>query len=154
MAGFARAAGGDVDRRGVTPSYSPGSSPGGKPVSSAFRLSRYFVILSAVWVLAMTWRLYPQFKDTLRDDGRLVSLEAYIDDSCGQRIGPGVASCIDEARATGRRLLAREQGKSLLLVEAPLLAYLLIYVPARLALDRVARRRARAVGAPGQAGPA
>jgi hypothetical protein len=121
-------------------------------VSSAFLLSRYFVVLSAVWVLAMTWRLYPQFKDTLRDDGRLVTLEAYIDDSCGQRIGPGVASCLEEARATGRRLVAREQGKSVLLIEAPLLAYLLIYVPVRLALDRWVRRRGRAAGVPSHAG--
>lgn len=113
-------------------------------MSSAFRLSRYLVALAAVWVLAMTWRLYPQFKDTLRDDGRLVTLEAYIDDSCGQRIGPGVASCLDEARATGRRLLAREQAKSVLLIEAPLLAYLLIYVPARWALERWGGRRAAA----------
>ena len=111
-------------------------------MSSAFRLSRYLVALLAVWVLAMTWRLYPQFKDTLReDDGRLVTLEAYVDDSCGQRIGPGVASCLEEARATGRRLVAREQAKSVLLIEAPLLAYLLIYVPARWALDRWGGRR-------------
>jgi hypothetical protein len=122
-------------------------------VSSAFRLSRYFVILSAVWVLAMTWRLYPQFKDTLRDDGRLVTLEAYIDDSCGQRIGPGVASCLDEARTTGRRLVAREQGKSVLLIEVPLLAYLLIYVPARLALDHLARRRGQPGGGSDHARP-
>lgn len=111
-------------------------------MSSAFRLSRYFVVLSAVWVVVMTWRLYPQFKDTLRDDGRLVTLDAYIDDSCGQRIGPGVASCLEEARATGQRLVAREQGKSVLLIEAPLLTYLLIYLPGRLALDRLSRRAA------------
>jgi len=111
-------------------------------VSSAFRLSRYFIILSAVWVLAMTWRLYPQFGDTLRDDGRLVTLQAYIDDSCGQRIGPGVASCLDEARSLGRRLVAREQGKSVLLIEAPLLGYLLIYVPARLVVGRMLGQRA------------
>jgi len=113
-------------------------------VSSAFRLSRYLVALAAVWVLAMTWRLYPQFKDTLREDGRLVTLDAYIDDNCGQRIGPGAASCLDEARATGRRLVAREQAKSVLVIEAPLLAYLLIYVPARWALDRVGGRRVAA----------
>ena len=114
-------------------------------MSSVFRLSRYFVVLSAVWVVVMTWRLYPQFKDTLRDDGRLVTLDAYIDDTCGQRIGPGVASCLEEARATGQRLVAREQGKSVLLIEAPLLTYLLIYLPARLVLDRLGRR------APGEA---
>jgi hypothetical protein len=89
----------------------------------------------------MTWRLYPQFKDTLREDGRLVTLEAYIDDSCGQRIGPGVASCLDEARTTGRRLVARQQAKSVLLIVAPLLGYLLIYVPVRWALDRLGERR-------------
>lgn len=111
-------------------------------MSSTFRLSRYLAALLAVWVLAMTWRLYPQFRDTLRqDDGRLVTLEAYIDDSCGQRIGPGVASCLEEARATGRRLVAREQAKSVLLIEAPLLAYLLIYVPGRWALGRWSERR-------------
>jgi hypothetical protein len=116
-------------------------------VSSAFRVSRYLVALAAVWVLAMTWRLYPQLKDTLREDGRLVTLEAYIEDSCGQRIGPGVASCLDEARATGRRLVARQQARSLLLIEAPLFAYLLIYVPARWALDRLGERRVAAARA-------
>ena len=113
-------------------------------MSSAFCLSRYLVAFAAVWVVAMTCRLYPQFKDTLREDGRLVTLEAYVDDSCGQRIGPGVASCLDEARATGRRLVAHEQAKSVLLIEAPLLAYLLIYVPARWALDRLGQRRVAA----------
>src|SRR5258708_32147274 len=105
------------------------SRPEGERVSSVFRLSRYFVVLSAVWVLAMAWRLYPQFKDTLRDDGRLVTLEAYIDDSCGQRTVPGVASCLHEARATGGRLVPREQGKSVLRIEATLLPALLLYAP-------------------------
>jgi len=116
-------------------------------VSPAFRLSRYVVAVAAVWVVAMTWRLYPQFKDTLRQDGRLVTLEAYIDDSCGQRIGPGVATCLDEARATGRRLVARQQAKSILVIEAPLLAYLFLYVPARWALGRWGERRVAAARA-------
>jgi hypothetical protein len=125
--------------------------PKGEPVSSAFHLSRYAAVLAAVWVLAMKWRLYPQFKDTLRDDdGHLVTLAAYVEDSCGQRIGPGVESCLAEARATGRRLVAREQAKSILLIEAPLLAYLLIYAPARWVLERW-RRRGASAGMPGRA---
>lgn len=119
-------------------------------MSSTFHLSRYVVLLAAVWIVAMTWRLYPQFKDTLReDDGHLVTLEAFVEDSCGQRIGPAVASCLAEARATARRLVAQEQAKSVLLVEVPLLAYLLVYAPARMALERWRRR-----GGAGMAGRA
>lgn len=100
------------------------------------RLSRYIIVLCAVWVTAMTWRIYPQFKDTLRLDGRLMSLSQYVDQGCGQRIGPAAASCLAEARITGARLVAMEQAKSLLLIEAPLLGYLLIYLP----LSRASRR--------------
>jgi hypothetical protein len=95
------------------------------------RLSRYLVVLCAIWVIAMTWRLYPQFKDTLRIDGRVVSYADYVAESCGERIGPAAATCLGEARITGRRLVAREQARSLLLIEAPLLVYLLIYLPLR-----------------------
>lgn len=106
------------------------------------RLSGYVVILVAVWVVAMTWRIYPQFGDTLRiEDGRLMSLADYIEESCGQRIGPSAQSCIEEARDTGRRLVAREQGKSVLFIVAPLLGYLLVYLPLRLAVARLGRRR-------------
>jgi hypothetical protein len=115
------------------------------------RLSRYFVVLALVWVIAMTWRLYPQFKDTLRSEGRLVTFDDYVDESCGQKIGPAAASCFQEARDTGRRLVAREQGKSVLLIEAPLLGYLLVYLPLRVTLDRVGRRRAEPLGADGKA---
>lgn len=101
------------------------------------RPSRYFVALTAVWVVAMTWRLYPQFGDTLRVDGRLIGFDAYVEESCGQRIGPAASTCLVEARATGRRLVASEQGKSVLLIEAPLLAYLLIYLPFGWALRRL-----------------
>ena len=93
------------------------------------RLSRYLVVLCAIWVIAMTWRLYPQFKDTLRIDGRVMSYADYVAERCGERIGPAAQTCLGEARSTGRRLVAREQAKSLLLIEAPLLAYLLIYLP-------------------------
>ena len=112
-------------------------------MSPAFGLSRYFVILSTVWMVAMTWRIYPQFKDTLRVEGRLVTLDAYIDESCGQRIGPDAASCLEEARAKGHRLVAREQARSVLFILALPLGYLVLYLPPRLALDRLARRRAQ-----------
>jgi hypothetical protein len=104
----------------------------------AVSLSRYFIVLATVWMVAMTWRVYPQFKDTLRIDGRLRSLGEYIEETCGQRIGPAAQSCLTEAQNTGRRLVAREQGKTILLIQAPLLGYLLVYlvrVAIRTALD-------------------
>jgi hypothetical protein len=100
------------------------------------RLSRYLIVLAALWVAAMTWRIYPQFGDALRVDGRLIGFADYVEESCGQRIGPAAASCLAEARATGRRLVASEQGKSVLLIEAPLLFYLLIYLPLGWAIRR------------------
>src|SRR5258708_37075635 len=94
MAGFARvrraATLTENRRRCLIPRV---SRPEGERVSSVFRLSRYFVVLSAVWVLAIARRLYPQFKDTLSDDGRLVTLAAYIKDMCGQRSGPEDGCC-------------------------------------------------------------
>jgi hypothetical protein len=106
------------------------------------RLSRYFVVLTAVWMIAMTWRIYPQFGDTLRVDGRLMGYADYIEESCAQRIGPAASGCLAEARYTGRRLVAQEQGKSVLLIEAPLLGYLLIYLPARLLMSAAGGRAA------------
>jgi len=99
-------------------------------------LSRYFIVLTAIWVVAMTWRIYPQFRDTLRVDGRLMGFTDYVEESCGQRIGPAAASCLVEARTTGRRLVASEQGKSVLLIVAPFLGYLLIYLPLGWAIRR------------------
>lgn len=106
------------------------------------RLSRYFIALAVLWVVAMTWRIYPQFGDTLRVDGHLIGLADYVEETCGQRIGPAAATCLAEARITGRRLVASEQGKSVLLIEAPLLFYLLIYLPLGWLL-RSARRAAQ-----------
>ena len=99
-------------------------------------LRRYFLVLAAIWVIVMTARIYPQFGDTLRIEGRLTTLSEYVDESCTQRIGPAAASCKGEAWDTGSRLVAREQGKSVLLVEAPLLGYLLLYLPLRWAINR------------------
>jgi hypothetical protein len=101
------------------------------------RLSQYLLIFIALWMVAMTWRLYPQFKDMLKVDDRLVTLDDYVEDTCGQRIGPAAESCVAEARAAGRRFVARQQGRALLFIVAPLLAYLVIYLP----WQRVAARR-------------
>ena len=114
------------------------------------RLSRYFIVLTAVWVIAMTWRLYPQFGDTLRLNGRLMSFAEYVEESCGQRIGPAAASCRAEAQVTGRRLVASEQGKSVLLIEAPLLVYLVVYLALGGVLhrDRAGQGLGRSAAAP------
>jgi hypothetical protein len=98
------------------------------PVPAMSRMSRYFLILALAWVAAMTWRLYPQFKDAVRVDGRLTTVEDYIDDSCGQRVGPAAATCFAESREQAQRLLRREQGRSVLLIEAPVLGYLLLFL--------------------------
>ena len=37
----------------------------------AMPLSRIFLLLATVWLVAMTWRLYPQFGDAVRADGRV-----------------------------------------------------------------------------------
>ena len=103
-------------------------------------LSPYFAVFAAIWVVGMMWRVYPQFGETLRHDGRVIAFSDYVEARCGQRIGPARTSCLEEARDTGARLVAREQGKSVLLVEAPLLGYLLGYLPLRLASDWIRRR--------------
>lgn len=113
-------------------------------------LSRAFFAFAIMWIVAMSWRLYPQFGDTLKIDGRLMRLETYVEERCGQRIGPAAESCLDEARATGQRLVAREQGKSLLLIEAPLLGWLLVYLPRRYGLTRLGRRDADGIGDTGR----
>lgn len=95
----------------------------------------------------MTWRIYPQFKDTLRLDGRVTSFADYVEATCGQRIGPAAASCLAEARITGHRLVASEQARSLLLIEAPLLGYLLLYLPLRRAIRPLPTRGTGGVAA-------
>lgn len=96
---------------------------------SVARLPQYLLVFIAVWMIAMTWRVYPQFKDMLKVEDRLVALDDYVEESCGQKIGPAAESCIEEARAAGRRLVARQQGRALLFIVAPLLAYLAICLP-------------------------
>lgn len=87
--------------------------------------SRLFLAFVALWMVAMTWRLYPQFRDTIRVEGRLTTVTAYLEDSCGQRVGPGAATCLAETGEQAQLLLRSEQGKSILTIIAPALAYLL-----------------------------
>ncbi len=84
----------------------------------------------------MTWKVYPQFKDSLRVDGRVVALDDYVEDACGERVGPLATSCRATTLARGRRLVAAEQAKALLLIEAPLILYVVLYLPVRLLRGR------------------
>jgi hypothetical protein len=123
-------------------------STGEPSTPSALRVSRYFVVLAVVWMVAMTWHIYPQFKDAVRVDGRLMTAGEYVEETCGQRIGPAAVTCLAEAREQAQQLLRREQGKSVLLIEAPLLGYLVIYLPLRLLVEGVGRRRAVGIARP------
>ncbi len=105
------------------------------------RVPRYFALLSAIWIVAMTWKVYPQFKDALRIEGRVVTLENYLEDACGERVGPLATSCRSQTLETGWRLLAREQAKSILLIEAPLIGYVILYLPVSLLGGMLGKRR-------------
>ena len=98
-------------------------------MSATPKLSSYLFLLVIAWTAVMTWRIYPQFKDAVRVDGRLTTVSDYIADTCGERVGPAAETCLAEAHETAQRLLRREQGKSVLVIEAPLFAYLIFYVP-------------------------
>lgn len=93
--------------------------------------SRYFVLFATLWIVAWTWKLAPQFRDQLRIEGRVLSLEQYVEESCGERVGPLATSCRATIQEQGRRLVMSEQAKSLLLLQAPLLLYGLVYLPLR-----------------------
>ena len=95
-------------------------------------IARYFALFAALVTIATAWTIYPQFKDTLRVEGHVVSFDDYVADACGERVGPQAASCRATTIEKANQLLVTEQAKSLLLVEAPLLVYLAIYVPLRL----------------------
>ena len=110
---------------------------------SAPGASRYVALFAAAVVLAMTWKVYPLFKDTLRIDGRVVSLDDYVAEACGERVGPLATSCREATLEHGRRLVASQQAKALLMVEAPLIAYLVVYLPYRSIVRRLDRSRAR-----------
>jgi hypothetical protein len=114
----------------------------------AMKLSRYFLLLAIVWMVAMTWRIYPQYGDGLRIDGRVTTVEDYVNDTCSQRVGPAAQTCLAEASGEAQNLLQAEQGKSVLLISAPILLYFLVYLPRRLfgaKAERDARRFAALV---------
>jgi hypothetical protein len=102
------------------------------------RHARLYLVLAALWMAAMTWRLYPQFGDTIRVDGRLTTVSAYLGETCGQRVGPAASTCLDEASEQAQLQLRVEQGKSVLLILAPLLAYA-VWWPLQLLRRRVRR---------------
>lgn len=77
----------------------------------------------------MTGRIYPQFKDAVRVDGRLTTVGDYVESACGERVGPAADTCFAETREVAQRLLRREQSMSILLIEAPVLGYLVLYLP-------------------------
>jgi hypothetical protein len=106
----------------------------------AARGSQFLLVFVLVWTVAMTWRLYPQFKDAVRVDGRITTVEGYVLETCSERVGPAAITCLAESRATAQRLLRHEQGKSILLIVAPLVTYLLL-LPSRSLAARLNRAR-------------
>lgn len=104
------------------------------------RPSAYVTLLIAAWAVAMTARLYPQFNTAVRIDGRLTTIDDYIADRCGAQLGPAGEICLATARSKARVLLHQEQARSLLIIVAPAVLYLLYLPFARLAAVR--RRRA------------
>ena len=95
-------------------------------------LSRYFTLFAVAWIVVMAWKVYPEFRDRLRADGRVMTLDDYVEEACGERVGPLATSCRATKFESGRRMVAAEQAKALLLIEAPLLLYAVLYLPIRL----------------------
>ncbi|MGH6975717.1 MAG: hypothetical protein ACREED_01690 [Stellaceae bacterium] len=102
--------------------------------------SAYIVLLIAVWTLAMTARLYPQFDAALRIDGRITTVEDYVADRCGARLGPDAVTCLATAHRKAKTQLRREQARTVLIIVAPGVLYFLYLAPT--ALADVRRRRA------------
>jgi len=96
------------------------------------RVSHYIALFAMLWMGVLTWRIYPQFRDAVRVDGQLTTVADYVDGICGERLGPAAATCLAEAREEAQHLLRREQGKSILLIEAPILGYLAFYLASAL----------------------
>lgn len=99
-------------------------------------ISPYLMLAAVLWMAAMTGRLYPQFSDAIRLDGRVTTVAAYLADACGERAGPLAIACRQAAQSRARHLLRREQAKSILLIEAPVLGYFFLFWPARFLFRR------------------
>jgi len=104
------------------------------------RSHRLFFLLAALWMLAMSWRLAPHFLDAIKVDGRLTTVQAFIEDACGERIGPAAAACLAETSREAQRRLRQEEAKSALLVLAPVLIYGAFFRPMQLLSARIRRR--------------
>ncbi|HYL31864.1 MAG TPA: hypothetical protein VEU53_01785 [Stellaceae bacterium] len=104
------------------------------------RLSAYIVLLIAVWTLVMGARLLPQFNAALRIDGRITTVDDYIADRCGARLGPEATTCLATARRKAETQLRREQARSVLIIVAPAVLYSLYLALAT--LSGTSRRRA------------
>jgi hypothetical protein len=102
--------------------------------------ARLFLVLAALWMLAMTARLYPEFGDRIRVDGRPTTVASYLEEACAQRVGPAAVTCFAERGEEAQLLLRQEQGKSILFVIAPLLIYFVVWHPARLLRERIGTR--------------
>jgi hypothetical protein len=102
---------------------------------------RIFCVLAGLWMVAMAGRIYPQFGDTIRVDGRLTTIASYLRDACGQRVGPAAVTCLAETGEEAELLLRQEQGKSVLVIVTPVILYLLWWPAHRLREALRARRR-------------
>lgn len=106
------------------------------------RPSAYITLLIVAWAVAMTARLYPQIDTIVRVDGRTMTVAEYISDRCGTQLGPAAEVCLAAAHNKARVQLRREQVRSVLIIAAPAVLYLLYLLLARLA--DVWQRRAAA----------
>lgn len=106
------------------------------------RILPYVVLLIVVWMAAMAIRLIPQFGTALRIDGRITSIDDYIADHCGARLGPDAANCLATAHDKARTQLRREQARTALIIVTPGVLYLLYLAPAAVA-DTRCRRAAK-----------
>jgi hypothetical protein len=111
------------------------------------RMARYVVLLILAWMAVLTVRLYPQFETAVRVGGRVMTVDDYIADRCGTRLGPAAETCLVAARRKAGVQLRREQAKSVLIVVAPAVLYLLCLPLAR----AIAARQPRAAKRPKKA---
>lgn len=89
------------------------------------RISPYVVLLIAAWMATMAVRLIPQFDAALRIGGRITTVDDYIADRCSAKLGPEAASCLAVAHRKAQTQLRREQARTVLIILAPGVLYLL-----------------------------
>ena len=89
------------------------------------RPSPYVVLLIGIWTAVMAARLYPQFDVAVRIDGRQTTVGEYITARCGARLGLAAETCFAAAERKAHLQLRREQAKSVLMIGAPAVLYLL-----------------------------